>query len=327
MASIDNFSKLCVHTQTTKPWTIEECISHFSAAGIKGISIWRHLLEGKDLKSIKAMLDAHQMEVVSLVRGGFFPAVDAEQRDLALEDNRLAIDQAATLGAPLVVLVCGADPRQSLEISLQQIQKGITALIPHAQNNGVKLAIEPLHPMYAGDKSALVSLGQANDMCEAIASPWVGIAIDVYHLWWDNELKNEIIRCGKNKNILAFHVCDWRVPTINTPDPACSIQNGDVSYGTGCETGEFSSLYNMAIASNVFSNLQTGYYWSETPTGNSFFTYRLSIGHQGFAGTAANYAWAVHDGDIGASAVPLPAGNFLFLSGLVGIILMRGRNA
>ena len=106
MASIDNFSKLCVHTQTTKPWTIEECISHFSAAGIKGISIWRHLLEGKDLKSIKAMLDAHQMEVVSLVRGGFFPAVDAEQRDLALEDNRLAIDQAAALGAPLVVLVC-----------------------------------------------------------------------------------------------------------------------------------------------------------------------------------------------------------------------------
>ena len=215
MASIDNFSKLCVHTQTTKPWTIEECISHFSAAGIKGISIWRHLLEGKDLKSIKAMLDAHQMEVVSLVRGGFLPAVDAEQRDLALEDNRLAIDQAAALGAPLVVLVCGADPRQSLEISLQQIQKGITALIPHAQNNGVKLAIEPLHPMYAGDKSAVVSLGQANDMCEAIASPWVGIAIDVYHLWWDNELKNEIIRCGKNKNILAFHVCDWRVPTID----------------------------------------------------------------------------------------------------------------
>lgn len=215
MASIDNFSKLCVHTQTTKPWTIEECVSHFSAAGIKGISIWRHLLEGKDLKSIKAMLDAHQMEVVSLVRGGFFPAVDAEQRDLALEDNRLAIDQAAALGAPLVVLVCGADPRQSIEISRQQIQKGITALIPHAQNNGVKLAIEPLHPMYAGDKSAVVSLRQANDMCEAIASPWVGIAIDVYHLWWDNELKNEIIRCGKNKNILAFHVCDWRVPTID----------------------------------------------------------------------------------------------------------------
>ena len=215
MDSIDDFSKLCVHTQTTKPWSIEECIAHFSSTGIKGISIWRHLLEGKHLKSIKAMLDAHQMEVVSLVRGGFFPSVEAEQRNLALEDNLMAIDQAAALGAPLVVLVCGADPRQSLEVSRQQIQNAITTLIPHAQNNGVKLAIEPLHPMYSGNKSAVVSLGQANDMCEAINSIWVGIAIDVYHLWWDNELKKEIIRCGKNKNILAFHICDWRVPTID----------------------------------------------------------------------------------------------------------------
>tara|TARA_B100001173_G_scaffold288609_1_gene277874 strand:- start:4056 stop:4883 length:828 start_codon:yes stop_codon:yes gene_type:complete len=215
MVLIDDFSKLCVHTQTTKPWTIEECISNFSSVGIKGISIWRHLLEGKDLKSIKTMLDAHQMDVVSLVRGGFFPAIEVKQRDLALEDNILAIDQAAALGAPLVVLVCGADPHQSQEVSRQQIQEGITALIPYAKKNKVKLAIEPLHPMYAGDKSALVSLGQANKMCEVIASHMVGIAIDVYHLWWDIELKNEIIRCGKNNNIFAFHVCDWRVPTID----------------------------------------------------------------------------------------------------------------
>ena len=215
MSLIDNFSKLCVHTQTTKPWSIEECITHFSAAGIKGISIWRHLLDGKDLKSIKAILDAHKMEVVSLVRGGFFPAVEPEKRDLALESNRMAIEQAAVIGAPLLVLVCGADPRQSLEISRQQIKRGITALIPYAKSKGVKLAIEPLHPMYAGEKSAIVSLGQANNICEAIASPWVGIAIDVYHLWWDNQLKNEIMRCGKNKNLLAFHICDWRVPTID----------------------------------------------------------------------------------------------------------------
>lgn len=215
MAALTNFSKLCVHTQTTKPWSIEECISHFHAAGIKGISIWRHLLEGKDLNTVKAQLDAHQMDVVSLVRGGFFPSVDKKQRDLSLEDNRLAIDQAAALAAPLVVLVCGADPKQSLEVSRQQIQESIIALIPHAENAGVRLAIEPLHPMYAGDKSAIVTLGQANDLCEAIGSPWVGIAIDVYHLWWEDQLKKEIIRCGKNKNILAFHVCDWRVPSID----------------------------------------------------------------------------------------------------------------
>ena len=210
-----DFSKLCIHTQTTKPWTLEECIINFASAGVKGISIWRHLLEGKDLNKIKLLLDSNQMDVVSLVRGGFFPSVDPKKRLSAIEDNQLAIEQASALGAPLVVLVCGAEPKQSLESSRQQIKEGITALIPLAEKRKVKLAIEPLHPMYGAEKSAILTLGQANEMCELIDSPWVGIAIDVYHLWWDDQLKNEIIRCGKNKNILAFHICDWRVNTID----------------------------------------------------------------------------------------------------------------
>ena len=210
-----DFSKLCIHTQTTKPWTLEECIINFASAGVKGISIWRHLLEGKDLDKIKLLLDSNRMDVVSLVRGGFFPSVDPKKRLSAIEDNQLAIEQASALGAPLVVLVCGAEPKQSLESSRQQIKEGITALIPLAEKRKVKLAIEPLHPMYAAEKSAILTLGQANEMCELINSPWVGIAIDVYHLWWDDQLKNEIIRCGKNKNILAFHICDWRVNTID----------------------------------------------------------------------------------------------------------------
>ena len=213
--STKDFSKLCIHTQTTKPWTIEECIINFASAGVKGISIWRHLLEGKDLDKIKLLLDSNRMDVVSLVRGGFFPSVDPKKRLSAIEDNQLAIEQASALGAPLVVLVCGAEPKQSLESSRQQIKEGITALIPLAEKRKVKLAIEPLHPMYGAEKSAILTLGQANEMCELIDSPWVGIAIDVYHLWWDNQLKNEIIRCGKNKNILAFHICDWRVNTID----------------------------------------------------------------------------------------------------------------
>ena len=210
-----DFSKLCIHTQTTKPWTIEECIINFASAGIKGISIWRHLLEGKDLDKIKSLLNSNRMDVVSLVRGGFFPSLDPKKRLSAIEDNQLAIEQASALGAPLVVLVCGAEPKQSLESSRQQIKEGITALIPLAEKRKVKLAIEPLHPMYGAEKSAILTLGQANEMCELIDSPWVGIAIDVYHLWWDDQLKNEIIRCGKNKNILAFHICDWRVNTID----------------------------------------------------------------------------------------------------------------
>ena len=215
MTPLADFSKLCVHTQTNKPWTIEQCINHYAAAGIRAISIWRHLLEGKDLSNIKKLLIKSKIEVVSLVRGGFFPAVDQEQRVLALEDNRLAIEQAAALGGPQVVLVCGTDPNQSLKVSRQQIKEGIIALIPQAERLGVKLSIEPLHPMYAGDKSAIVSLGQANDLSEEIESPWVGVAIDVYHLWWDDQLEKEIYRCGKSGNIFAFHVCDWRVPTTD----------------------------------------------------------------------------------------------------------------
>ncbi len=215
MRSLTNYSKLCVHTQTNKPWTIEECITQYAAAGISAISIWRHLLEGKDLSEIKELLIKNEMEVVALVRGGFFPSVDDKQRALALEDNRLAMEQAAALGAPQVVLVCGADPNQSLKVSRQQIKEGITALLPQAERLGVKLSIEPLHPMYAGDRSAISSLGQANDLCEEIDSPLVGVAIDVYHLWWDDQLEKEISRCGKSDNIFAFHVCDWRVPTTD----------------------------------------------------------------------------------------------------------------
>ena len=85
MTELTDFSKLCVHTQTTKPWSIEECIAHFSKSGVRGISIWRHLLEGKDLKKIKTLLEINQMEPVSLVRGGFFPSVESHQRELAMQ--------------------------------------------------------------------------------------------------------------------------------------------------------------------------------------------------------------------------------------------------
>ncbi len=151
--------------------------------------------------------------MVSLCRGGFFPAIDEKQRQLAIEDNFKAIDEAATLGAPLIVLVCGAAPGQSLIESRKQIRDGIAACLDHAKEAGVRLAIEPLHPMYAGDRSAINTLAQANDMAESLNSLWVGVAVDVYHLWWDPQLEQEIMRCGKNGHLAAFHICDWKTPT------------------------------------------------------------------------------------------------------------------
>ena len=216
MASVlKNFSRLCVHTLTTKPWSIEECIRNYSAAGIKGITIWRNVLENKNLREVEKQLNDSNLDVVSLCRGGFFPSVNADKRALAIDDNLLAIEQAAAVGAPLIVLVCGADGKQSLEKSRDQIKEGIMQILPFAQSAGVKLAIEPLHPMYAGDRSAVNTLKQANDMAAEINSEWVGVAVDVYHLWWDPTLKEEIKRCGAQKHLFAFHVCDWNVPTVD----------------------------------------------------------------------------------------------------------------
>lgn len=216
MASeLTGFSRLCVHTLTTKPWNIEECVQNYAAAGIRGITVWRNVLENKNLTEVNKLLKDHGMTVVSLARGGFFPSADATKRLAAIDDNLRAIEQAAGIGAPVIVLVCGADGRQSLEKSREQIAGGILKILPTAKSAGVKLAIEPLHPMYAGDRSAINSMKQANDMAEMINSDFVGVAVDVYHLWWDDTLHAEINRCAANKHLLAFHVCDWNVPTVD----------------------------------------------------------------------------------------------------------------
>ena len=215
LSPITDLSKLCIHTITTKPWAIEESAKNFTAAGVKGITVWRDALAGRNIKHTGDMLRDHDLSIVSLCRGGFFPSVDPAKRQAALDDNRKAIEEAYELGTKLIVLVCGADPGQSLEDSRQQIQDGIESLIPEASAAGVQLAIEPLHPMYADTRSAINTLGQANDMCEAIKSPWVGVAVDVYHLWWDSNLEREIKRCGENDHLLAFHICDWKSPTVD----------------------------------------------------------------------------------------------------------------
>jgi len=212
---MNELSKLCIHTITTKPWSIEEAARNYAASGVKGITVWRDALAGRNIMQTGQMLREQGLSVVSLRRGGFFPNSDPAKRKLALDDNRKAIEEAAKLGTKLIVLVCGADPKQSPEDSRKQIQDGISELIPEASVAGIKLAIEPLHPMYADSRSAINTLSQANDMTEALNSQWVGVAVDVYHLWWDPNLEKEIMRCGKNNALLAFHVCDWKTPTTD----------------------------------------------------------------------------------------------------------------
>ena len=211
-----DMERLCIHTITTKHWTTEECITRYSAAGVTGITFWRYNLEGRDVTAVGRRAREAGMKVVSLCRGGFFPSKTAEGRQKALDDNRRCIEQARELEAPMIVLVCGAVPGQSLEESRKQITDGIAAVLPEAEAAGVKLAIEPLHPMYADDRSAVNTMRQANDICDALGSPEnVGIAADVYHIWWDPELKHQIEFTAAQKRLFAFHICDWKTPTAD----------------------------------------------------------------------------------------------------------------
>jgi len=210
---LTEFSRLCVHTITTRPWSIEEATDAYAAAGVRGVTVWRQWLEGRDIGKVGRSLSAAGIEVVSLCRGGFFPAPDAAGRRRAIDDNLKAVDEAQALGAPLIVLVCGAVPGQPLEVSRKQIADGIAAVLDRAQQANVRLGIEPLHPMYADSRSAVNTLRQTNDICDQLNSPLVGAVVDVYHVWWDPDLESQIRRCGRAGRIFAFHVSDWRTPT------------------------------------------------------------------------------------------------------------------
>jgi sugar phosphate isomerase/epimerase len=222
---ISDFSRLCIHTMTTKPWPLAQAVTEYAKAGIPGITVWRRHIEPYGPEEAARMLHDSGLEVVSLCRGGFFPAESAAGRRTALDNNRRVLDEAAAIGAPVVVLVCGAVPGMPLDEARGQILDGIWSLLPHAEGLGVKLSIEPLHPMYAGDRSAVNTLRQANDMAEALGSPWVGVTVDVYHVWWDPELEAQIARAGSS--IFSFHVCDWRTPTRD-------LLNDRALMGEGC---------------------------------------------------------------------------------------------
>lgn len=214
-SKIEDLSRLCVHTITTKPWRLEEAVKQYAAAGVKGITVWQDAVADNNFLAAGEMIRDHGLEIISYCRGGFFPDTAESKRQKAIDSNRQMLDEAAALGAPLLVLVCGAEPRQPLEVSRDQIQEGIGKVISHAKNCSVKLGIEPLHPMYADTRSAVNTLQQANDLAASFNSDVVGVAIDVYHLWWDPFLELEIRRCGALNKIFAFHICDWNVPTTD----------------------------------------------------------------------------------------------------------------
>lgn len=203
-------NQLALHTFTTKPWCFRECVANYARYGIGGISVWRETIAGLDLAEARRQLDDSGLAPISLVRGGFFTGNDMESRSKAVDENLVALDEAAALGLPMVVLVCGATLGQDPQTNLNQIADGIAAILPEAEARSIKLAIEPLHPMYAGDRSAVATMRDANNLCDRIDHPLVGIAVDVFHVWWDSALHTEMPRCAEKGRLFAFHACEFK---------------------------------------------------------------------------------------------------------------------
>ena len=210
-----DLSRFAIHTMTTKPWPLATAVAKYADAGAGGISVWKEAIEGMRPQAAASLIRRAGLKTVSLVRGGFFPAADETERRRRIERNISLIRTAAELGAPLLVLVCGAEPRVPLEVAREQVAAGIEAILPEAEKTGVRLAVEPLHPMYADLRSVVNTMKQANDLCVRFDHPSLGVAVDVYHVWWDPGLEAEISRCGRMGRIFAFHVCDWRSPTVD----------------------------------------------------------------------------------------------------------------
>lgn len=208
-----DLSSCAVHTMTNKPWTLAQCCQAYAKAGIGGISVWRNVIEPLGMDEAGRIVRGSGLKVPALVRGGFFPGVDQASRQKAIDENRLCIDEAAAIGAEMVVLVVGAVPGMPLSEARKQVAEGIAACLPHAETRQIKLAIEPLHPMYAADKSCINRMREAREICQRLQHPLVGIACDVYHVWWDPDLESEIALAGQENRLFGFHVCDWRVNT------------------------------------------------------------------------------------------------------------------
>ena len=208
---------LSLNTATVRAqWTLEQCIDGCARHGIGGIAPWRDKLDECGADRAARLIREAGLRVSGLCRGGMFPAATRAGRQAALDDNRRAVDDAATIGAECLILVVGGLPEGSKDIAgaRMQVRDGIAALLDHSRAGGVPLAIEPLHPMYAADRACVNTLKQANDLCDALGGG-VGVAVDVYHVWWDPGLEAEIARAGAAGRILGFHVCDWLVPTTD----------------------------------------------------------------------------------------------------------------
>lgn len=198
---------------------IEQSIVAIAAAGFGGIAPWRRKIEARNVSSIAKRIRDAGLAVTGYCRSTYLPSLTREGLSANIESNRRALEDAAVLGADSFVMVVGGPPKGSKDIdgARAQVAEGAAQLLEHGKKLGVRIALEPLHPVYAAERSCLTLLSEALDMCRQIEgpvpAPSLGVCLDVYHVWWDPNLKRDIARAGVENRIFGFHLCDWLVPT------------------------------------------------------------------------------------------------------------------
>ncbi|MEV4437118.1 sugar phosphate isomerase/epimerase family protein [Streptomyces sp. NPDC049585] len=211
MTAPDGFA---LNQQTVRQWSLPDLVSGCVEAGVRSVGLWREPVRAYGPAAAARLLRAAGLDVSSLCRGGFLTAPGPAARTEALADNRAAVDEAAVLGAGTLVLVSGGLPPGSRDLAgaRERVADALAELGPYAAACGVRLAIEPLHPMYASDRCVVSTLRQALDLAERFPADEVGVVVDTYHLWWDDTVAGELERAGRGGRIAAFQLADWVTP-------------------------------------------------------------------------------------------------------------------
>ena len=255
---------LSLNTATVRvQWQLPDIISACVRHNIRGIAPWRDQVEATGLAETARRIRDSGLIVTGLCRGGMFPAADRTARRAALDDNRRAVDEAAMLGARCLVLVVGGLPKdragsivsKDLRGAREMVRDGIGELLEHARGAGVRLAIEPLHPMYCADRACVNTIAQANALCDELGPngrDGLGIAVDVYHVWWDPDLKTGIERAAAADRLFAYHICDWLVPTTDLLNDRGMIGDGVIDLPlirSWMEAAGYSGMHEVEIFS------------------------------------------------------------------------------
>ncbi|WP_181384178.1 sugar phosphate isomerase/epimerase [Streptomyces sp. NWU49] len=209
-----DLARFSINQMTVKQLPLPDLVAACRDLGVPGVGLWREPVRAYGVEAAAELVRDAGLAVTTLCRGGFLTAVDPGERVAALADNRRAVDEAATLGTDTLVLVSGGLPAGSkdLRAARERIADALAELAPYAERQGVRLAIEPLHPMFASDRCVVSTLAQALDLAERFPAHQVGVTVDTYHIWWDDTAPAQIARAGAQGRIHTFQLADWTTP-------------------------------------------------------------------------------------------------------------------